>query len=143
MARENYGIDAPTVVRNLTLGGLACAALWAASLLPQASILRDLRPTFQGAGFGMIIGAGWMLASSLWLKQIVRDRLLDSRRWRGDEQALDVGCGRGLIAVGIARRLNRGAGFTGSICGKPSTSAAIRRSVRSPTRLQPACPTGS
>ena len=105
MGREKYGIDAPTVVRNLALGGLTCAILWFASLLPQASMLRDLRPIYRGPCIGMFVGASWMLASSLWLKQIVRDRLLDSRPWRGDEQALDVGCGRGLVAVGIARRL--------------------------------------
>ncbi|TPG14656.1 class I SAM-dependent methyltransferase [Sphingomonas koreensis] len=105
MAREFYGIDAPTVVRNLALGGLACLVLWAASLIPPAGFLRNLRPTFQGAGIGMIVGASWMLASSLWLKRIVRDRLLDSRQWQGDEHALDVGCGGGLVAVGIARRL--------------------------------------
>ncbi|TPG21698.1 class I SAM-dependent methyltransferase [Sphingomonas koreensis] len=105
MAREFYGVDAPTVVRNLALGGLACIALWAVSLIPHLGFLRNLRPTFQGAGIGMIVGASWMLASSLWLKRIVRDRLLASRRWHGDERALDVGRGRGLVAVGIARRL--------------------------------------
>ena len=120
MARENYGIGAPTVVRNLLLGGLACVALWAASWFPPAAALRNLRPAFQGAGIGMIIGASWMLASSLWLKRIVRDRLLDTRRWRGDEQALDVGCGRGLVAVGIARRL----GLQGRVHGLDLWQAA-------------------
>ena len=106
MGRENYGIDAPTVVRNMALGSLACAVLWAASLFPQAGGLHDLGPLFQGPCIGMAVGTGWMLASSLWFKKMVRDRLLNSRDWRGNEQALDVGCGRGLLAVGIARRLS-------------------------------------
>ncbi len=106
MTRENYGIDAPTVVRNLAVGGVICVVLWIASLHAPTGIFRDFRPTFQSAGIGMVVGTCWMLASSLWFKQIVRDRLLDSRRWRGNEQALDVGCGRGLVAVGIARRLD-------------------------------------
>jgi hypothetical protein len=36
-----------------------------------------------------------------------RDRLLDSIPWRGDEAVLDVGCGRGLLLVGAAKRLRR------------------------------------
>ena len=113
MKRENYGIDAPTVVRNMALGSLVCAVLWVASLFSQAGVLHDLSPIFPGPCIGMLVGTCWMLASSLWLKKLVRDRLLDSRRWRGDEQALDVGCGRGLVAIGIARRL----GSQGRVCG--------------------------
>jgi ubiquinone/menaquinone biosynthesis C-methylase UbiE len=37
-----------------------------------------------------------------------RDRLLDSLPWRGDEAVLDVGCGRGLLLIGAARRLTTG-----------------------------------
>jgi len=50
----------------------------------------------------------WMISSSLWFKQIVMRRLLDEHVWRGDEQVLDVGCGRGLVAIGAARRLGVG-----------------------------------
>jgi ubiquinone/menaquinone biosynthesis C-methylase UbiE len=34
--------------------------------------------------------------------------LLDARAWRGDETVLDVGCGRGLVAVNAAKRVPRG-----------------------------------
>ena len=37
-----------------------------------------------------------------------RDRLLDSLPWRGDEAVLDVGCGRGLLLIGAAKRLTTG-----------------------------------
>ena len=37
-----------------------------------------------------------------------RERLLDFISWRGDEKVLDVGCGRGLLLVGAARRLRSG-----------------------------------
>ena len=107
MARENYGIDAPGVVRNLAGGALACFVLSLASRFAGAGIAHQLGPALRGAGIGMTIGACWMLISSLWLKKRVRDRLLNSRQWRGDESALDVGCGRGLVTVGIARRLER------------------------------------
>jgi arsenite methyltransferase len=34
--------------------------------------------------------------------------LMDGLRLRGDESVLDVGCGRGLLLIGAARRLPRG-----------------------------------
>jgi ubiquinone/menaquinone biosynthesis C-methylase UbiE len=42
----------------------------------------------------------------------LRDRLLEQLALRGDEQVLDVGCGRGLLLVGAAKRL-----ATGKACG--------------------------
>ena len=103
--REDYGIDAPTVVRNLALGGtafLACSLLPRSGPLP--SVLHDLWPS----GLFMLGAAAWMLASSLWIKKIVMRSLLDERRWRGDETVLDIGCGRGLVAVAAALRVPRG-----------------------------------
>jgi ubiquinone/menaquinone biosynthesis C-methylase UbiE len=34
-----------------------------------------------------------------------RDRMLSLHSWRGDEEVLDVGCGRGLLLAGAAKRL--------------------------------------
>jgi ubiquinone/menaquinone biosynthesis C-methylase UbiE len=39
---------------------------------------------------------------------VARDRLLDGIPWRGDELVLDVGCGRGLLLIGAAKRLTSG-----------------------------------
>jgi len=41
-------------------------------------------------------------------KLILRERILNSISWRGDEQVLDVGCGSGLLLVGAAKRLQAG-----------------------------------
>ncbi len=38
----------------------------------------------------------------------LRDRLLGGLAWRGDEAVLDVGCGRGLLLIGAAKRIPRG-----------------------------------
>src|SRR5262249_2594462 len=38
----------------------------------------------------------------------LRDKILDGIEWRGDERVLDVGCGRGLMLVGAARRIPNG-----------------------------------
>jgi arsenite methyltransferase len=37
-----------------------------------------------------------------------RENLLNLLQWSGDEQVLDVGCGRGLMLVGVAKRLTSG-----------------------------------
>jgi len=37
-----------------------------------------------------------------------REDILNLVPWRGDEQVLDVGCGRGLMTIGVAKRLTTG-----------------------------------
>ena len=104
--RENYGIDAPTVVRNLWLLGMALLIAEIASL--NFHVLVWLAPTMLFTSAATIGMSLWMLVSSLWLKKIVLRHLLDARRWRGDETVLDLGCGRGLVAIGAARRVPSG-----------------------------------
>ena len=106
---ENYGIDAPTVVRNLlVIGVVLLLAGIVAPHIVHADWVASLAPTAIGTGGGLLIGASWMLVSSLWLKRRVMTALLDMHAWRGDENSLDVGCGRGLVAVGMAKRTPRG-----------------------------------
>ncbi|HEY1605837.1 MAG TPA: class I SAM-dependent methyltransferase [Allosphingosinicella sp.] len=115
MATENYGIDAPTVVRNLAVIGIICVAASLASALLLAGgfvqpgpVLLILRNNGLVTGIICLVMAFWMVASSLWLKKRVMRALLDSRAWRGEESVLDIGCGRGLIAVAAARRVPDG-----------------------------------
>jgi SAM-dependent methyltransferase len=49
-----------------------------------------------------------MMASSYYGKFRACDKLLDSLHLRGDETVLDVGCGHGLLLIGVAKRLPRG-----------------------------------
>jgi len=114
-AREDYGIDAPTVVRNLTLAGilllivsLGTAALLQLHLIGPSTLARILRGNGLVTAIICLVMAFWMIASSKWLKQRVCRALLDARAWRGDEAVLDVGCGRGLVAIAAARRVPRG-----------------------------------
>ena len=114
-AREDYGIDAPTVVRNLAVIGLSLLVAGAVTrvllhlqIVGPSLLTRIL--TINGLSIGIVccLMAFWMIASSKWLKQRVARALLDSRNWRGDETVLDVGCGRGLVAIAAARRVPRG-----------------------------------
>jgi arsenite methyltransferase len=114
-AHEDYGIDAPTVVRNLAVIGTAALIVGSTTkillLLDRISpspLTRILSINGLSTGFACLVGASWMIASSKWLKHRVARALLDSRAWRGDEAVLDIGCGRGLVAVDAARRVPRG-----------------------------------
>ena len=60
------------------------------------------------AVYGLYMG-GYMTYGSRVGKLRTRDHLLDAvaelRPWRGSEAVLDVGCGRGLMLIGAAKRL--------------------------------------
>ncbi|MGH9587307.1 MAG: class I SAM-dependent methyltransferase [Acidobacteriaceae bacterium] len=103
-AGSNYGIDAPGVIRNMAVIGLA--------LLIAAAIARHFASPSQYAmlwtGIWLELGSVLMLVYSRWGKLLHRDRMLNLHQWRGDEQVLDVGTGRGLLLVGAARRLTSG-----------------------------------
>ena len=114
-AGENYGIDAPTVVRNLAGAGLlllivsaATAVLLHLQVVAPSRLTLILRNNGLATAIICLVMAFWMIASSKWLKHRVARALLDSRDWRGDEAVLDIGCGRGLVAVAAARRVPRG-----------------------------------
>jgi ubiquinone/menaquinone biosynthesis C-methylase UbiE len=111
-ARADYGIDAPGVVRNLGLIGIVSIIagnrigwLMGATSPMVAAILASW---LGGGGFSCLASAVAMLLSSKVGKMRERDRMLDAVRWRGDERVLDVGCGRGLLLIGAARRLPSG-----------------------------------
>ncbi len=115
----DYGLDAPKVVRNLLLAGAlglliwgtAALRLWSGELVVGPIAGGALRFPAAGAlwaGAGCTAMALWMLWSSKVGKVRERERLLDRIAWTGRERVLDVGCGRGLMLVGAARRLTTG-----------------------------------
>jgi len=59
-------------------------------------------------GLGFAAVGAVMVWSSRVAKLELRDRLLDSLALRGDEKILDVGCGRGLLLIGAAKRIKSG-----------------------------------
>jgi arsenite methyltransferase len=110
--RANYGIDAPPIIRNLALSGVAAilAGMGLRALLhnvlPGLATGLEIWGVF--AGTLNLITAALMLWSSLSGKLIMRRQLIDSLHLRGDEQVLDVGCGHGLLLIEAAKRLTTG-----------------------------------
>jgi arsenite methyltransferase len=107
--RADYGLDAPGVVRNLFIAAIAGLLVW---LFLPAITIGHVRLLLGSAGLWIAIGCGftgiWMVYASKIGKVRERETLLDRVAWRGDEQVLDVGCGRGLLLVGAAKRLTSG-----------------------------------
>jgi len=96
------------LVRLFLIGGLLLLAVGLALVF-----LSTGWPTAVGSiafTFGLIftIEGLLMIWSSRYGKLRARDRLLDGLGLTGQENLLDVGCGRGLLLIGAARRLPNG-----------------------------------
>src|ERR1700743_3112215 len=109
MQKPDYGIDAPGVIRNLLVigGGLFLSAFIFPTIHIGNVIILWNRSAIS-PGISCTIGGLLMLAYAKWGKFLHRDRMLKMITWRGDEQVLDVGTGRGLLLVGAARHLTSG-----------------------------------
>ncbi len=112
MPEPDYGLDAPKLVRRLaTRGGLLMAfaiVLYLANRASSPGTALALAGMLGFIGLGLLIVAATMVWSSRVGKLKLRDQLLNGFSWRGDETVLDVGCGRGLLVVGAAKRLKTG-----------------------------------
>ena len=108
----NYGIDAPDVVRRFfKLGAfgilLGCASIFTIThgLLPLTRFI-----IFPALAFGctFLLQGAIILWGSKVGKLRLRDKIINSIPWRGDEIVLDVGCGHGLLLIAAARHLRTG-----------------------------------
>ncbi len=110
-ARPDYGIDAPGLVRTFFIIGVGAALLAIGSSVelgdwyPWNIMITLLLALVAGYALGM---GAFMVSFSKVTKVREREALLDLWHWQGDEHVLDVGCGRGLMLVGAARRLRTG-----------------------------------
>jgi arsenite methyltransferase len=108
--KPDYGVDAPAVMRNFFLVGsaLLLVALFTPRVWHVGKVDYELHATFY------ITGAFFFAEGFLFLlyvkvgKFLHRDFMLSMHAWRGDELVLDVGCGRGLLLAGAAKRLTSG-----------------------------------
>jgi len=115
MRKVDYGVDAPGVIRNFfVIGGLLLLALVFAPpgigpfRVGGASLTLELRGLFAGGAVSCLLGGALMILYAEVGKFRHRDRMLAMIPWTGSENVLDVGTGRGLLAIGAAKRLTTG-----------------------------------
>lgn len=115
--RGSYGIDGGYGGLAVFAGieaGLAGAVAWA---------VRRGRPAIAalaGAGGAAVAGSAVSyLYSTGPGKRALWARLLDELGLRGDEQVLDVGCGRGAVLMAVARRLPAGRAVGADVWRQP------------------------
>lgn len=117
--RADYGLDAPKVVRNLVLGAVAGVLLWSSArfglwsgqvAIPLGADIVQIGVADSGRFFAIVLPltALWMVWESKVGKLRNREKMLRRLTWTGKEQVLDLGCGRGLLMIGAAKRLTTG-----------------------------------
>ena len=93
-----YGIDAPYVPALMAVGVLVCIVMalftpfsgwWLTALILATLLALYLHTTLRG-------------------KFVVWRKLLDAQTWRGNEQVLDLGCGRGAVLLMAAAHVPHG-----------------------------------
>lgn len=110
--RADYGIDAPRVLRLFVIIGvpaiITAVVLFASGVTRQNRLVASLANMNLWGGLSCLLTAAVMFWGSKRGKLNLRDRVIDSIRWRGDERVLDVGCGHGLLLIAAAKRLTSG-----------------------------------
>ncbi|MEJ2252696.1 MAG: class I SAM-dependent methyltransferase [Candidatus Lokiarchaeota archaeon] len=109
--QTNYGIDAPLIVFGFAIGGIICILV---SLFLNLYIITEPVISLIIIIFGFVLGS-YLLSGALFMiwsskigKVTLIEQIVDSLALKGDENVIDIGCGRGLFLNTAARRLNNG-----------------------------------
>lgn len=111
MQNPQYGIDTPGLLKFFFIAGIISATLFIAAFLSPllSGILKQIACSLLAVSTFYWLGMGcFMLFYSKVQKTKDRGNLLNLVEWSGDELVLDVGCGRGLMLIGAAKRLKTG-----------------------------------
>jgi SAM-dependent methyltransferase len=102
--KADYGLDAPGVIRNLLLLSLGELGLVVFMPFKGKKFRKWLRVWALVTGLGTLYSPLGMYYYSKQKKFQHRERLLDLAELRPDSRVLDIGSGRGLLAIGAAKR---------------------------------------
>jgi len=109
--KPNYGIDAPDLMRFFFIGGAVALAILLVVIFSSilGGILKIIVAMLVGVATIYLLGMGcFMIYGSKVMKLKDSENLLNLIQWSGKERVLDVGCGRGLMLIGAAKRLTSG-----------------------------------
>ncbi len=140
LAKPDYGLDAPLVVKRMFSRGAWTLAVALAVFFinhneypgPSWNLLTALGLI----GIVFLAVGGIMVWSSRVAKPSLRDRLIDSLELKGDEKVLDVGCGRGLMLIGAAKRLKTGKATGIDIWSKQDLSGNSADAAKANAKLE-------
>lgn len=132
IAKPDYGIDAPGIIRILVLIGIVLFIL--APFLPAVAVgpvTFALRSSAIWTATACLLEALTMMFYSKVGKFRHRDRMLARVKWSGHEQVLDVGTGRGLLLIGAAKKLTSGRAVGIDIWSKKDLSGnSLKKTLR-------------
>jgi arsenite methyltransferase len=138
-SKVNYGIDAPGLVRFFLIAGILCFALCIAVYL-WLGVGTGLSLFAVSIPFIIAIYMTFMGCLMIFYSKVTklgdRDAILNQIAWRGDERVLDVGCGRGLVLIGAAKRLTTGAAVGVDIWSAKDQSSNSVESTLANARLE-------
>jgi SAM-dependent methyltransferase len=103
--KPRFGIDAPGIVLTLGLVGIGLLIIAAVAVMFGQD---DIASLTLGPGCFISAASLLMLLTSTVGKPFVVRRMIAKLKLQGEEQVLDVGCGRGLLLLEAARQLPRG-----------------------------------
>ncbi|MGD0877910.1 MAG: class I SAM-dependent methyltransferase [Anaerolineales bacterium] len=108
-SKPDYGFDgSPFGVAMVCLAGVVCFSGGVALITFPSLILKIVAFVLMLYGLFMVLVSGSYLYYTKIGKLHRRDRMISMIDWKGNEEVLDIGTGRGLLMIGAAKKLTLG-----------------------------------